>query len=344
MTDKLVSIVVATYNAQETIESTFLSIANQTYPYFEVIVIDDGSTDATASICDMWASSDCRFRVFHRSNMGSAAARNFGIGISSGEYLLFIDSDDLVDSKFVETMLNSAIKIDAQIVFCNHVDEFFPNNSHLSRVVYEPQGVYFCSISASDFKSRALMLMNNGYWHTAWNKMYNTEFVRRIGSLFNESISVSEDTFFITPLYENAERVVCLKDVLYRYRIRGSSLSHSFSPTLFEDVKKAFMFEESESVNWPSDCLYFFSSDFLHYIELFFTPFFIRDGDAKEIRNDIITDEVVQRVTAISCKTNLRNRILSFFLRMKATFLLRIYGTFIFVCKKMKTIMRSIVV
>lgn len=336
MKNKLVSIIVAAYNAEETIDDTFSSIASQTYPNYEVIIIDDGSTDSTGAICDRWASSDSRFRVFHRRNKGSAAARNFGMTVAQGEYLQFVDSDDIVDSRFVEIMLNAAVTKKAQIVFCNHTDEYFSNKTSASRIAYAPNGIYFYSESSQDFRKKALVLMNNGYWHTAWNKMYNTEFVKRIGSMFNESISVSEDTFFITPLYEHADCVVCLKDSLYRYRIRGNSLSHSFTPSLFADIKKAFLYEETESISWPSDCSCFFRSDFLHYIEFFFTPFYIKDTNPTTLQKQIVSDEIVQKVAKLSRRgKGVRNRMFSSMLLKENVFLLKIYGSLIFILRRM---------
>ncbi|WP_018142456.1 glycosyltransferase family 2 protein [Alloscardovia criceti] len=339
MADRLVSIVVAAFDAQNTIEDTFQSIVDQTYSNFEVVVIDDGSRDSTGQICDRWAAHDQRFHVYHRTNSGSAAARNFGVQVAGGEYLLFVDSDDLVEPDFISTLLDTAVRHDAQIVFCNHVDELVSKNSELARTVYAPQGVNFSSQSSSDFKNKASLLMENGYWHTAWNKMYNTEFVRNVGSVFNESVSVSEDTFFIIPLYENADRVVCLDKVLYRYRVRDNSLSHSYSPTLFEDVKEALIFEVDRCASWSASCFCYFRSDFLHYVELFFMPGFIKGSDTKAVRRQIIEDDVVQKIAAASCQEGFRTKILALGLQRKMLGALSVYGYLVYSAKQIKKLM-----
>lgn len=113
---KKVSVIVPIYNAENTLRRTLSSLTAQTFQNIEVIAVDDGSTDSSPAICDEYAEKDERFQVFHLENRGSAAARNSGIEKSSGDYIMFLDSDDEYEPSAVETMVVAAETSGADIV------------------------------------------------------------------------------------------------------------------------------------------------------------------------------------------------------------------------------------
>lgn len=104
MFQDLISVIVPVYNVAKYLDACIVSIQKQTYTHLEIILIDDGSTDESGSICDRYALEDKRIRVIHQKNAGLSAARNKGISICQGEYISFIDSDDFIDKGFIETM------------------------------------------------------------------------------------------------------------------------------------------------------------------------------------------------------------------------------------------------
>ena len=101
----MVSIIVPVYNVEEYLRECVDSILNQTYSDVEVILVDDGSTDQSGNICDEYAKMDSRIKVIHKKNGGVSAARNTGIGEASGEYLMFVDSDDAIHPELVEAYM-----------------------------------------------------------------------------------------------------------------------------------------------------------------------------------------------------------------------------------------------
>ncbi len=105
----LVSVVIPVYNAESYLRSCVQSVANQTYGNLEILLVDDGSTDGSPSLCDCLASNDRRISTFHRSNCGAAESRNFGIEIARGEWITFVDSDDLVSPLYIEALLSAAL-------------------------------------------------------------------------------------------------------------------------------------------------------------------------------------------------------------------------------------------
>lgn len=114
-----VSVIVAVYNAQKTISRLADSLKAQTMPDFEVLLIDDGSTDASGAICDRIAESDARFKVFHKANEGIGTTRQFGLEHASGEYTIHADSDDWVEPDYLELLYKEAVSSGADMVICD---------------------------------------------------------------------------------------------------------------------------------------------------------------------------------------------------------------------------------
>ena len=103
--DTKVSIIIPVYNVEAVLERTINSILQQEYRNFEVLLINDGSTDSSGKICDYFAAIDSRIRVFHRKNGGVSSARNVGLKNAAGEYIVFIDSDDVVEANFLHSYI-----------------------------------------------------------------------------------------------------------------------------------------------------------------------------------------------------------------------------------------------
>ena len=129
----LISVVVPVYNVEKYLHKCIDSILSQTYIYFELILIDDGSTDDSSQICDEYVNSDKRVRAFHKKNGGQSSARNLGIDVACGEYITFIDSDDFVKNNYLEIMLKLAIENNSEIVQCSFDfgdDGLFKNSNY----------------------------------------------------------------------------------------------------------------------------------------------------------------------------------------------------------------------
>lgn len=118
--EPLISVIVPVYNGADRLSVCLKSISRQTYKNFEMIIIDDGSTDDTLAICKCWASLDKRLHVYHQKNMGPSAARNFGIAESQGEYIYFVDSDDWLNPNLLQEMIKCSLDTDSQIVFTRY--------------------------------------------------------------------------------------------------------------------------------------------------------------------------------------------------------------------------------
>lgn len=121
MIDKTISVIVPVYNVEQYLEKCIESICSQSFPALEIILVDDGSTDRSGAICDEWKQKDVRIRVIHKENGGLSDARNVGIEAASGEWYMFVDSDDTITPDTVGRMYQAAINHGCEIAVCNMV-------------------------------------------------------------------------------------------------------------------------------------------------------------------------------------------------------------------------------
>ena len=115
----MISVLMPVYNVEKYLEKTLESVKNQTYTDFEVIMVDDGSTDSSGQLCDKWTQEDSRFRVIHTENKGVSAARNTALSLVRGEYIFFMDSDDFIEPETFEELLDTLHKNEADMVMGN---------------------------------------------------------------------------------------------------------------------------------------------------------------------------------------------------------------------------------
>lgn len=120
----MISIITPVYQAEKYLENLINSIINQTYHDWELLLIDDGSTDGSAEICDCYAHKDNRIRVFHKANGGVASARNQAMDMAKGDYLAFADSDDWVEPNWLEQLYTIAKEQEADIVVSDYYEEY----------------------------------------------------------------------------------------------------------------------------------------------------------------------------------------------------------------------------
>lgn len=125
--DKLLSIIVPVYKAEKHLDRCVESILSQTYGNIELVLVDDGSPDASPAMCDSWAKRDWRVRVIHKKNNGASSARNAGLDMASGEYIGFVDADDFVEPDMYETLMKNALENNADRSGCGYFDSSRPD-------------------------------------------------------------------------------------------------------------------------------------------------------------------------------------------------------------------------
>jgi glycosyltransferase involved in cell wall biosynthesis len=222
----LVSIVIPVYNVEPYIERCLKSVISQSYKNIEIILIDDGSTDNSATICDQYSKIDTRIKVIHKKNGGLSSARNVGINISSGTYICFIDSDDYISEDYVDYLYSLINKYDSDISVCD-CEMFFDK---LKNIKQKEEIQIFDKIE---------MLKNVLYgkhsYISAWGKLYKKDLFEDIN--YPEG-QIYEDVNTTYLLYEKANNVVVSNQKKYYYYIHNNSITtKSFSEKNFDILK-----------------------------------------------------------------------------------------------------------
>ncbi len=213
---KLVSIVVPVYNVEHFLEHCINTILNQTYDNFEMILVDDGSTDSSGDICETWAKKDERISVIHQANGGLSAARNSGIDVSKGEYICFIDSDDFITPNYIKDFVNALESSNADFAICDIVSSKLASTEKIidKNIVFMPED---CKEWLSNPISREYVLMV-----VAWNKMFRSTFWK---DKHFEVGYIHEDEFMINEIIYSMSKAVFVPAENYIYRINEESIT-----------------------------------------------------------------------------------------------------------------------
>ncbi len=212
LSDTLVSVIVPLYNVAPYLPACLDGLLAQTHRSLEVVLVDDGSTDGSGAICDAYAARDGRVRVLHQHNAGVAAARNAGLDQARGAYISFVDSDDVVSPRFIETLLGAGADI-AQCGFVTELEGLACTEGTASAPAFE-------RMSSRD-ASRALQLDGTGTWGVLWNKLYRASLFE--GLRFPEGRQ-HEDEFVVWRTLWAAGGVAVTPEPLYFYRQRQGSI------------------------------------------------------------------------------------------------------------------------
>lgn len=215
----LVSVIVPVYNAKAYLDECLLSLLGQTYENTEILLVDDGSTDCSGTICDAYAAKDARIKTLHKENGGASSARNAGLREATGDYIYFLDSDDHIEPTLLEKLLQSAEETQADLVFFDAwaLDEDTGNiseNNYNHRERYAPD---------TGKNLMAKMVKNRDFHMGVWQLFYRKAFLDRTQLRFVEGI-IYEDFLFVCQAYCLAERVSYVPEFLYTRRYRANSV------------------------------------------------------------------------------------------------------------------------
>lgn len=223
-----VSVIIPVYNVESYLDRCVKSVIAQTYPYLDIVLVDDGSTDRSGMLCDQWAAKDNRIRVIHRENGGLSAARNTGITAALGDYISFVDSDDFVDPDMIAKLYRALEEHGAELSICNfyYVDEAGNSLKWLNETPLFRDEV----LSGVEAIKKMQTERHGGCYDLAWNKLYQRTLFSELR--FPEG-KLCEDGFISHRLLGMCTRVSCISDVCYYYTQRTGSIMHSGNPVIF---------------------------------------------------------------------------------------------------------------
>lgn len=214
MKEELISVIIPVYNVESFLDECLESVVNQTYENIEILLMDDGSTDSSGEMCDLWAQKDERIRVIHKGNEGLSATRNRGLEFVTGKYVAWVDSDDYVDLQYLEKLYNLLINSSADMSMCN----FY--GLYEDRLTFDGKTrIFDAEYSAEEFLEQ---LYTTGFFSVVWNKLVPTEMYQNIifpvGRRFEDSAVMRE-------LASKCTKIVTTKEPLYYYRRHENSIT-----------------------------------------------------------------------------------------------------------------------
>lgn len=218
----LITIIVPIYNAEQTLHRCITSILNQTYKKWELILVNDGSTDGSGGICNFFCGKDRRIKVIEKENGGASSARNAGLLEAKGIYIGFVDADDYIADNFLEVLYKFAVKENCDISFCDYYEE-----KDGYRKEYKSRSGNDDTLSQKEFVYEMAAGRIQGF---LWNKLLKREILYDQNGkliLLSETISICEDLLYCMQIVWNAGRIGYAASPLYYYCQRDDSAYRS---------------------------------------------------------------------------------------------------------------------
>lgn len=276
----LITVIVPVYNVEQQLERCLNSILDQTYNKYELIIINDGSTDSSGCICDEYKKKDNRVKVFHKQNEGASSARNAGIEKANGEYICFVDSDDYVDNRYLTAFLVDSLIKDKYTLVVQDLQ--FENGDSISKYSNFIEGNY----SGKDF-SKLFSLNEIDRRGGPVSKLYNKEIITTNNLKFHLNIHAGEDLLFMISYLSLIKNVFLSADVNYHAVSTPGSLSKRYNS--FESEFLTFQLLQDSYTKLDS----------IHTL----------DGDAKQsIRRNSLSFHFIRVITTIYRPQNRKKR------------------------------------
>ncbi|GMR70960.1 hypothetical protein NUITMVRA1_16380 [Aerococcus viridans] len=229
-----VSIIVPIYNVMNQLQKCLISIMNQTFEDFEVLLLNDGSTDESGEIAKKFSKNNSKITYVEHKNMGLGPTRNRGIELAKGDYLMFVDSDDFLEVDAVKNLYESIIKYNSDVA-CGNLRFYFDNEklNYFNGYIEENKFVDLTNMSLRNFSKE--YYLSRVYSYNAVDKMYRKEFIKKHNIVFGDNRMVfAEDNYFQIQIILKRPTISFTNKLVYNYYQRSNSIMNSFKPNLIE--------------------------------------------------------------------------------------------------------------
>jgi len=222
------SVIVPVYNVEKYLETCVDSILCQSFTDFELILVNDGSKDRSGSICDTYAQADTRVKVIHKENGGQSTARNTGVSAASGEYVVFLDSDDFIDTADFFSDLYNAKKEDTDVIIFRYYKYYSQEKKsdcdvNMADIPFQPKGMLLTELVKRD-----------AFFCSCWSKCVRIKLLKENNICFDETLRC-EDMDWYYQVVSAAEQYVVLDKPYINYRQRENSVTSVYNPKSIED-------------------------------------------------------------------------------------------------------------
>lgn len=304
----MISIIIPIYNSEKYIKRCVSSVIDQSYDKLEILLVDDGSTDNSLNICEAFAAKDNRIKVISQNNGGVSKARNTGLRLVKGEYVMFLDSDDYMLPDMCKTMLDVLHSKQADCVICG---------------IQEPEGGLWCPqrnidySTLEDFKRDFIYQLNTELLSPCWNKIFKKQLIT---NLFNVDISFGEDLIFDLKYLNNCTRLSFITTplVYHEKQVAGSLVTKTGLQRLIdiEKIHQVIMQFAGEE-NISQDLHKKYIRDLTVYARFLLLDKRITFSDKKRILKKWILRAYLNYMPLMNIKTCLSNRLLLLFLKYR---------------------------
>lgn len=225
-----ISVIIPVYKVERYLDACVASVVGQTYTNLEIILVDDGSPGDCPAICDAWAKKDARIRVIHQKNAGLSAARNSGLDVATGEYIAFVDSDDLLEKETLQNAITAQQKTGAELVIFNYQCTDEANRPLAERTPPEWKEEH---LTPPQFWKRFFASGDNcSYYVVAWNKLYKAALFHDLRYAVGKRY---EDMFILPHVVDQCNQIYCMNFRGYRYAQRAGSIMAQGDPRNYLD-------------------------------------------------------------------------------------------------------------
>lgn len=243
-----ISIIMPAYNTESHIEKSIQSVLIQTFKNFELLVVNDGSTDNTGSKVKMLCDKDNRIKYFEIPNSGVSGARNFGLSKITGDYILFIDSDDYIEENMLEVLINSAINTNSEIVSVNY-EKILPKKTYSENSALRKG--YFSKKNLKELIYPQIIstkTLDNSIPKSLTTKLFKKSLISENNILFPVNLPIGEDTIFTVKSFLYAESFYYLPDEkLYKYLFNKNSVTNKYLNDSWSVLKRYY--KEMEKIS-----------------------------------------------------------------------------------------------
>ncbi len=283
------SIIVPVYNAEKYILECLESIANQENANFEVILINDGSTDNSKIICEKFCQKDKRFKLINQDNLGVSKTRNRALQLVTGKYIIFVDADDILKKNALKEIFEHATN--KQLVCYGYTKMYKNKNENVLLID-----------STDDFnKIEREIVLENSIGGYLWNKMFLTSIIKKNNIQFKEDINYCEDLLFVAEYLSSISKVIYINKSLYYYRMRKNSLTYNFFNSNEGSILKAY----SLLIEWYKD-----KKEFYWNLQLKYLVFYNKLKNVIKNKNDIDINIINNEKNILkNNKLNIKTRI-----------------------------------
>lgn len=263
MITDLISVIIPAYNAESYLRECLDSVISQTYSNIEIILIDDGSTDGTGSICDRYAELDSRICVQHQENFGAAISRKKGIHAAKGKYICFVDADDWIDSTMIEYMAENIGNCDLITTNCYREREdgtqSLWRDAFAAEIYEDEESLHYFWRNFITFNDR----MKDGILPFLVTKMYKKDIADAVIESVDLNMRYAEDRDFLFQYILKCRSICVTQACFYHYRVNSDSVTQSINKNFMNDLNNLYLSLERVFRQHPAE------RELMHQLQLF---------------------------------------------------------------------------